>query len=181
MASLSRKIREYLATISWKSVFKNMAIFLVVYAGISFWVARNNLEGGQAVPVVHLKSAGGNGPEVTLPIQGTNTILYFWATWCPVCKTNMHVLPEGKASDDYRYIMVLADPENEALARQILRDKGLAWELYLADENILRQYSVGGYPTTYFINQSGKIAASDTGLLSPPGLWWRQLWTSLSN
>ncbi|MCT8333062.1 thioredoxin domain-containing protein [Leptospira sp. 85282-16] len=108
--------------------------------------------------------------------KGHPKVVYFWATWCTVCKAyapileaNLKLLPKSTV-----FLSVLEAEDSEETKEIISQLSPEAKRpIYAADYRILKEWRISAYPTTVFLNEKGKVVFSDTGILSPVGFWLR--------
>ncbi|MDO4998058.1 MAG: protein disulfide oxidoreductase [Neisseria sp.] len=107
------------------------------------------------------------------------SVLYFWATWCGVCR---HTSPtiEQLRSDGVPVLAVALQSGDEANVANYLREHGLGFA-NVNDESgeLARQWGVQVTPTIIIL-KNGEIVHHTTGLSSYYGLrarlWWANLW-----
>lgn len=107
------------------------------------------------------------------PDPNRHKIIYVWATWCGVCKTN---LPMMKFS--YRHfnglfnfeILTIAEGSGgkEKLANYIQTNQ-LEYPVYIATTS-LEKWNIEAFPTILYLNSEGKLYFKDTGILNPIGV-----------
>ena len=103
--------------------------------------------------------------------KGKPVVINFWATWCYYCKQEM---PDfDRASKEYpevQFLMVNATDgtrETVSKAKQYVEGEGFGFDVFFDTERQARDaYGVNAYPTTYFIDENGEIAAYYIGMIS---------------
>lgn len=113
--------------------------------------------------------------------RGKNPVfLNFWASWCPACrqeapqneKLYRHLGPNG-----LKFLAVSIDRGPSALndVRKFMEEFKLSFRPLLdSNGEILDRYGVTAIPTTFLINQNGKIMAKEVG----PKNWTNSEWLS---
>lgn len=106
---------------------------------------------------------------------GEPVLLYFWATWCPVCK-----LQRGSVqsmTDDYPVYSVASWSESDEVNAYML-DNELTFPVML-DENgqLARDFGLKGVPVTIVLSPNGDISFVETGYTTSLGLRFR-MWLS---
>ena len=104
---------------------------------------------------------------------GKPIILNFWAAQCPPCQIEMPEFQEYYNKNRKKVVMLGVDigalaglglPENAIL---VLHDLKITYPaVTTVDHHIHDEYKLLGLPATYFINSSGQIAETWTGLLT---------------
>ncbi len=109
-----------------------------------------------------------SGETVSLSdFNGKPVLLNFWATWCPPCVQEMPLLQE--ISDGYAgELVVLAVNGGDSMEQ--IRAFAEAYEytlMFLADPEkaLSLEYSVRGFPTTFFIDTEGFIQGTYIGMM----------------
>lgn len=140
-------------------------------------VAGRGVEVGQLAPdfAVALMQSVTNHPYTqsqTLhwaDLLGKPVVLSFWTTWCPYSARQTPVLIEAYrryARQDIRFVGV-AVKEEPAGVEAYVQAKGIPYPIGLdRDGQIAAAYRVSGFPTTYFLDAGGRVAAKHVGQLS---------------
>ena len=106
---------------------------------------------------------------------GQPVLLYFWADWCPVCRTTAGSVSSIAA--DWP-VMTLATQSGDAAAvRRFMQEKGYQWPtLADADGQIMQRYRLPGTPAFVVIAPDGNIRFVSVGYTTEIGLrlrlWW---------
>ena len=106
---------------------------------------------------------------------GQPVLLYFWADWCPVCRTTAGSVSSIAA--DWP-VMTLATQSGDAAAvRRFMQEKGYQWPT-IADPHgqIMQRYRLPGTPAFVVIAPDGNIRFVSVGYTTEIGLrlrlWW---------
>jgi thiol-disulfide isomerase/thioredoxin len=106
-------------------------------------------------------------PVSTADWKGKVVLLNFWATWCPPCRAEIPMLIQLK--DLYKDRLVIVgvslddDPAQEVKKFSI--DKRFNYPVVMATREIISAYGgVPALPTTFVINQDGKVVQKHIGL-----------------
>lgn len=115
-----------------------------------------------------------NDPQITKNWVGKPLVIYFWASWCGICKAyspvlalNLKLLPEET--------IFISVEEGEATAserQELIRDLS-HFPIFKGNYHLLHEFDVKAFPTTVFLNGNRDILFSDTGIVSPIGFWIR--------
>jgi len=124
---------------------------------------------GTPAPPLHLESYRGKPP--TTLASGTPHLLFFWATWCAICKS---AVPEITAFEHERGVPVVAitDEDRGRLDPFFAAHTGPFPPLVATDENrqAFLAYAVSGMPTFVLVDGKGTVQSYATGYSPAKGL-----------
>jgi thiol-disulfide isomerase/thioredoxin len=109
------------------------------------------------------------GEEVSLSdYRGDYVILNFWATWCPPCRREMPNLDQFYAANKDEFVVLAVDlGEAKQQVQQFIEEGGYSFPVLLDhDREIGTRYNVSAIPTSYFIDQQGKIKHIKKGAIT---------------
>jgi len=123
---------------------------------------------GSMAPEFSLKSVP-DGKTVTLSsLRGKAVVVNFWAIWCGPCKIEMPWLVDlqKKYGDQGLQIVgITKDDSNEATIASFTKKMGVNYTIVVGNQQVLDLYGgVGGLPTSFFVNRSGKVVREIIGL-----------------
>jgi thiol-disulfide isomerase/thioredoxin len=113
-----------------------------------------------------------NGKEVKLSdMRGKPTVVNFWATWCPPCRSEMPHFQDAYESlgESVNFMMVDLPAGGETMqkARQYADDEGFSFPIYFdADGDASGKYNVAAIPTSIFINADGNVTETVIGAMN---------------
>jgi thiol-disulfide isomerase/thioredoxin len=124
-----------------------------------------------------------NGKDISFRdfIQGKNVILNFWATWCPPCKAelpNLVAISKEYKSKNWIVVGVVLEREEYDVQKtkvaEFLKEKGIGYTNIIGTSEMIDKLTiayggVSGIPTTFFINNSGKIFNTQVGSMEKSG------------
>lgn len=153
------------------SLIGQLLLVLLLVLGFERFLTKDALLG----PVPDLTWTAADGSSMTLEqMRGRPTLVYFWATWCPVCKVEKLAM-DGLVRD-HQMVTVAMQSGSEDEVRDWLAKEGLAWPLVAdADGSIAREWGVKGVPAFFILDARGESRFVSRGLTSPWGLRLR-LW-----
>lgn len=132
------------------------------------------LEVGQLAPdfaLTALESGANDGAErqvVFDDLLGEPVVLSFWTTWCPYClrQTPVLVAAAGQYSESIRFVGIDV-AEDAATVAPYVEQHAIPYTILLDQKSqAAAAYAVEGFPTTYFLDASGRIVARQIGALS---------------
>jgi len=108
-----------------------------------------------------------NGQTHTLSdYKGKYVFLNFWATWCPPCREEMPSMQKLYDSwDKNSYVMLAVNiKEPKDRVKSFAANHKYTFPILLdSDGSVAGKYGMRGIPTTFFVDQYGKIAGKIVG------------------
>jgi peroxiredoxin len=113
-----------------------------------------------AAPDFSLLSIDGQ-PVQLREFKGKLLVLNFWATWCAPClheMPSMERLYQSFKATEFALLAVSMDRQGEEVAQPYVNNLKLTFPVLLdRTQEVSRQYSVRGLPTTYLIDPDGLL------------------------
>lgn len=134
--------------------------------------ATRDLASGESFPF-ELSGTSIDGSEVSLEaLKGKVVIVDIWGTWCPPCRAEIpsFVKLQDKYGEEGFQMVGLnyeksSEEENVKAVVEFSKEMGINYPCLLGDRSTLTQVpSFSGYPTTLFIDKSGKVRMKAVGL-----------------
>lgn len=153
----------------WRYFLEALVVIALVI-GINSWRTRDAVSG----PAPLLSGYTVNGEPFELSRKpGEPLLVYFWASWCPVCK-----LQDGNIatlSEEFPVITVAMSSGTDEEIREYLEQEELDLAV-LNDETgeISNRWGVKGVPTTFVIDGEGEVRFVEVGYTTTPGLRLRR-------
>ncbi len=157
----------------WRKRVIYLLLFVALIAGIRAWQQRDMVIG--AAPPLH--GALLDGSVYALPAKPTQPVLvYFWATWCPVCRAGQNSSVAAIARDHSDVITVAMQSGSVPEVAQYLAAQGLRFPvLNDPDGRLSAAWGVHAVPTSFIIGPDGEIRYVEVGYTTGLGLRLR-LW-----
>lgn len=131
---------------------------------------------GEPAPRLQAKTL--SGETFSLVAHEKPVLVYFWASWCPVCRFSETGV--DAIARDYPVISVAMQSGGEAELRQYLQENGLGFAVIADEQGILsRQWSVRAVPSSFIIDESNRVRFAETGYTPSWGLRLRLWWAGL--
>lgn len=123
---------------------------------------------GSMAPEFSLKSVP-EGQSVSLSsLRGKAVVINFWATWCGPCKIEMPWLVELQkkyGAQGLQIVGITKDDSDEATIAKFTKKMGVNYTILVGNQQVQDLYGgVGGLPTSFFVNRSGKVVHEIIGL-----------------
>ncbi len=158
--------------------FIDIAIILGIVFAVQSWRTRDVPSG----PIPDFAFAMAEGGYTTLEAwraqhPGSATMVYFWADWCPICRTIEGRIDE--VSTHWPVLTVAMQSGDSANVQKHLSERGLNWPAAMDERGQLAaSLGIRGVPTMLILDPNGHIRFSEMGLSSASGLrlrlWWAQ-------
>lgn len=143
-----------------------IAIFFLIFAGCSSEQAKSSSErsGKELRKAPNFEVTTVEGDTVSLRQsmdENKPLVVYFTASWCPICAKNWPVL--SKLYPDYKdqltLVAISIDPtDDEVVMRKLSKEKGFTFPVTRGEPDIMRAFGVQSQATTVGVNTDGTIA-----------------------
>ncbi|MDD5561914.1 MAG: TlpA disulfide reductase family protein [Candidatus Omnitrophica bacterium] len=100
-------------------------------------------------------------------LAGKPSILFFWTTWCPYCRTELKSLDKMYSQMGKEGLAVFAVNVGEPAVKveRFLKDHALSIRVLLdRDGQAAENYEILGIPTYIFINKEGRVVSVEHSL-----------------
>ena len=99
--------------------------------------------------------------------KGKIVLLDFWATWCPPCRRGIPDLID--LQNEYKKNLVVigisVDTDSKSDVVPFTKEYGINYKVVYGDYDVVEKYgNIQSVPTTFIIDQKGKIVSSFVGL-----------------
>ena len=109
-------------------------------------------------------------------VKGKVTLLYFWASWCPICRKEMPVIQKHYLSYKDQGFTVLAvnfRDKEEAARRLLLEVAPIDYPVATINNDYKNDYpKLYGTPTWYLVDRKGIIRKIIIGQQVITGIWF---------
>jgi len=98
--------------------------------------------------------------------KGKVTLVMFWATWCPACKTEMPVLEQLRAKYPLEQldVMAISVDDTEQVMAEYLKSQPTSVSVYLSKAEVGSEFGVKSSPALYVLDKSGQVAFNSAGV-----------------
>jgi len=155
----------------WLRLAAEVLVFLVVLLALEWFMTRHAAR-GPAPPLAAVQTDG-RGADVR-NLQGRPALVYFWATWCPVCTAQQSAI-DGVLADTPGLTVAMRSG-GAAEIHGHLAKAGLSWPVIDdADGSLSARWGVSGVPAVFILDADGRIRFVTRGYTTGSGLRVR-LW-----
>ena len=149
----------------FKSWSITLLLAVVVFSALSAWKPKDMLLGSAPV----LAGYDLQGQLMVLEPTDEPTLIYFWATWCPICGFTISSI--ASIAEDYPVITVATTSGNEEEIVTYLAQKNIRLPVMMDDSGDLgRHWGVTGVPAIFIVDSKGQITHRSLGYASELGL-----------
>ncbi len=116
-----------------------------------------------------------SGEQASLEdFRGKPVLVHFWATWCPICRTEEGSIDSLAA--DYPVLTVATGSGEAADIRKYLADNDLEFPVLMDESGMLGvRWGIRGVPSSFVVDADGQIRHVAVGYTTELGLRIR-LW-----
>jgi thiol-disulfide isomerase/thioredoxin len=157
-----------------------LVVVVMIYAGVRNSRPKVSAMIGNPQPLVYGETKGKLAPDFSLKdlegkqvklsdFRGKAVLLNFWATWCGPCKVEMPwfvELQKQYGPQGLEIVGVALDDSGKEEIQKFARDMGVNYTILQGQDDVGDAYGAVGLPTTYYIDRTGKIIDSASGLVS---------------
>jgi peroxiredoxin len=170
--------RARFRTIRWRSLALNVLLFAAIIGGMRFWQHRDMPSG--PAPALQGRTLAGQ-PFALTAHPGKPVLVYFWATWCPICRSEQESITalshDATLAHDHPEVITVAMQSGspEAVSRH-MHEQGIDFQVVNdADGTLASAWGVHAVPASLIVSPDGKISFIEVGYTTGIGLRLR-LW-----
>jgi thiol-disulfide isomerase/thioredoxin len=146
-------------------------LLAAVFFGVRFYQQRTLVEG--PAPALRAPLLGGAAFDLA-DSTDRPVLVYFWASWCPVCRLEQGAISALLA--DHPVITVAMQSGDVAEVSGYLREHGLDWPVINdPDGAVAARWGVRATPTFFIVDRERAVRFREVGYTSEAGLRLR-LW-----
>jgi len=136
------------------------AVFIVIIKSCSPFLSVDNPLNSQLAPDFTLPTL--NERQVTMSQfrNGQPAIIFFWATWCPHCRTQLKELTSNHQAIEADGIKIILVDVGESIqkVRDYIDANNISFEIFIDESTeIAKLYKIVGVPTFFFVSREGLI------------------------
>lgn len=169
-----KQITNWLHRHFYWAVVLQLILILIVFMAVRAWQLRDAIAG--MAPDIQAELSSQQSFKLG-QFHGRPALIYFWASWCPMCKmTNDNIV---SIAEDYQVVSIASWSGKKDEVVDYMQEAGINMPVIIDDEGYwAREYNVKGVPTSFLIDPSGEIQFIESGYSSEFGLRLRLWWLS---
>lgn len=146
---------------------------VVVFYAITWWQERDLLpdDGNQKIPTLTVSDSKSDRVELASLLGEENTIIYFFAPWCSICRTSAPNL--NKLSESVTVLAIALSYEKRADVARFVQETALNVPVYYGSDNTEKAFKIDAFPTYYVVDSNGIILDRSVGYSTEFGMKWR--------
>ncbi len=156
------------------SYTKEILIFIVllaIFANIVSFFRSSHISSDS----LNINSVALIGHETYLLADEKPIMLYFWATWCPICKAQSPNIQ--RISKEYQVITVAVKSGDDKQIYEYIKKHNLDFRVINdSDGSLADKFGISVFPTTLIYDKERDYFYGDVGYTSTLGLWLRMWW-----
>jgi peroxiredoxin len=163
---------------AWKARPLVIVMLFIVPGALMFLQQRGYLADGTATPAMPMSSRTVVAPDFSLrdldgnvrrlvSFRGRVVLLTFWTTWCPPCQSDIPLMEELYQTyrhQGFEVVAVVSDVRGADVVQPFASQHRLSFTILQdATGQVTRLYGVTSLPTTYLLDQQGRLVRVAVG------------------
>ncbi|MGL5394839.1 MAG: protein disulfide oxidoreductase [Shewanella sp.] len=155
----------------WLKQLRDLAIMALLLYGVSLYLQRDMVTGEAPT----LNGIAIDGSHLALDTAQTKpTLVYFWGTWCPVCRVTSPMVET--INQDHRVISVAVASGSDSSIQTYMDDHQYRFPVLNDDSGEQSaKWGAMAFPAIYIVDTQGDIRYVTSGVTSTWGMKFR-LW-----
>ena len=147
-----------------------LAILALSFQLIHTWQTRHMLAttGEFVVPPLTLPALSGGVHTVSADAE-KNTLIYFFAPWCGICRASIGNL-DAVDADTTTVVVIAMDYASVEDVQAFVHDVGVRQKVLLGNDTLKAYFKIHAYPTYYVLDTNFHVIRRDMGYSTAPGL-----------
>ncbi len=171
-----RLIQGFPKVARWRRHAVNLALFVAIILAVRAWQQRDMASG--AAPSLHGVTLAGQ--PYTFPARPAHPVLvHFWATWCPICRTEQGSI--AAVAHDHDVITIAMQSGTPSEVARYMQEQGIAFPVVNdEDGSISAAWGVHAVPVSFIVAPDGQVRFIEVGYTTEIGLRLRLWWAGMT-
>ena len=143
-----------------RNVIMYTLVFVVIYSVVNWW--RKPVM--PVAPNLQLQTLNGQVLNIQQLSQDKPVLIYFWGTWCPVCRQTSPSVQKFAQTSDYPVVSIAVSSGSNQDIQQYMQQKGLSFTTVNDQEGELFSNWQGQVTPSYAIIKDGNMVQGFTGI-----------------
>ena len=152
---------------------REILLIILLFTAVLWWQTRDMLptDGDLRMPNIELSTLDGGMVRVG-PDAQRDTLVYFFAPWCSVCRATAPHLQDVD-EERTRVVVIALDYSGSDTVREFVQSTGLTHPVLLGTTQTRALFQVQAYPTYYLLDREFRVTGRAMGYLTALGLLMR--------
>ncbi len=138
-----------------------LIIMIFIIANIVSYIKKPKLE-NQHIPDLNLTLVNQSKLSLVSYSEGKPLILYFWGSWCPICKMESPVI--DKLSKEYTVLTIAVNSGSDEDIKPYMKKRDLHFPVVNdKNGNLSTKFKVNTFPTLFTYNKKGLHTFTEVG------------------
>lgn len=177
-SGLKINVSSLLSRWNWKTLRRwliEIGVVILLFQLFDIWLSRDSFRG--EIPKQSYTTLGGKVIDIPNR-EGGASLLYFWGTWCPICRLNRGEVDRLSESEDL--ISIAMQSGSDSGVQQFVVAEEIGYPVINDESGSLSQFfGVSSVPMFLIINSQGEVVYATRGFTTSWGakvrLWLAEL------
>jgi thiol-disulfide isomerase/thioredoxin len=152
---------------------RDLIVFSLLFYAILAYQSRNMLDPSDNIVLQPITMATLAGGTFTMaPEKGKQTLVYFFAPWCSVCRASINNL-QYVDSNTTNVVVIALDYANSNEVQAFVDDVGLTLPVMLGFNDMKTHFSISAYPSYYLLDENFTIVGKAMGYSTALEFLWK--------
>lgn len=142
---------------------RDLLIFGTLFYAVLTFQSRNMLDPADNIVITPISMASLTGEISTVaPIEGKQTLVYFFAPWCSVCRASINNL-EYVDKQTTQVVIIALDYADQNEVQRFVDEVDLKLPVLLGYNDMKSSFQISAYPSYYLLDDKFKLIGKAMG------------------